>query len=194
MKILLVNGPPRSGKDTMGGVLSRLARTKTKHVLDTKLAKALKEMAHDAFCEVKGLSHDTFEDCKDVPQQRLGGRTWREVYIAFSEKLCKPLFGQDYWARLVLDEIDLNEQDYPLDYVIITDCGFQVEVDSIVDWAGGRGHTVVLLRMSREGCDFSKDSRETVDLRGRGTRINVSNNGPISNLDAIASVVLGGAS
>lgn len=191
MKILLVNGPPRSGKDTMGGVLSRLARSKTKHVLDTKLAKALKEMAHDALCrDVKGLEHDAFEDCKDKPQRELNGRTWREVYIAFSESLCKPLFGQDYWARRVLDEIEEAEQDYPLDYVVITDCGFQVEVDSIVDWAAARGHQVVLLRMHRAGCDFSKDSRQTVDLRGRGTQLDVSNNGAISNLDVIGHMVI----
>ena len=191
MKFLLVNGPPRSGKDTMGGVLERLALQQTPNVLSTKLAKALKEMAHDALCPVKGLDHWVFEAEKDKPRPDLYGRTWREVYIAFSEKFAKPLFGEGYWARVLLDEVDEADQDHPLDYVIVTDCGFQTEVGVIREWAEERGHEVVLLKMHRAGCDFSKDSREYVTLNGKGREMDVYNDSTIEWLEGPAKAALG---
>ncbi len=84
-KIILVNGPPRSGKDTIGQLLCQ----RLPLVLD-KFARKLKEAAH-ALYGMPELPHDHFEACKDTPLEQFFGKSPRQVYIAVSETYFKPL-------------------------------------------------------------------------------------------------------
>ena len=99
MKILLLCGPPRCGKDTIGGMLQTLLPGLP---MLMKFAQPIIEFMLRNY----GINMALVE--KDVPHPRLHGRTPRQVAIAYSERFCKPLFGIDYFGREALSEITIN--------------------------------------------------------------------------------------
>ena len=151
--IILVNGPPGSGKDTIGHILSFYF-----HAQVTKFAKYLKDKAH-ALYGFPGVKHDAFEDVKDEPQACLYGKTWREIYIALSEEFYKPLYGKDFFGRILADEIAEDGGEL----YVVTDSGFMEEAGALIE-ALEEDHDFHLIRVIRPGCDFEKDSRGPVYL------------------------------
>src|SRR5690349_14966217 len=88
-RLLLVNGPPRSGKDTVGAILREFFPGS---IYETKMAKALKERTHALYNLLdpetgRALRHDAFELVKDQPRDEFRGLTPRRAYIAVSEML-----------------------------------------------------------------------------------------------------------
>ena len=167
-KIILLNGPPRCGKDYAGNLLTgpgaRVA----------KFAHVLKERTHAAYSILhrgQPAPHDWFETTKDEPCGEFLGRTPREAYIAFSEQFMKPLHGVDIFGRLLLAELAKHEDDL----VIVTDSGFREEAEVLVKHYGA--HNVRHVRLHREGRTFSGDSRGYIDLTDLGVDpIDVDNN------------------
>jgi len=160
--ILLVNGPPRSGKDTVGRLL---AENYNGEVYITKMAKALKERTHSLYgLFVAGtwepLAHDFFEDCKDQPHHLFMGIKPRDAYIAVSERLMKPLHGAEVWGNLLVDDIKLHGMD--ADLVVVTDSGFASEARPVIEHFGA--HNVSLIHVIRSGCHFNNDSRSYISL------------------------------
>ena len=159
MKIILINGPPRSGKDFAGRAIAAAIPGPTRIV---KMAKELKERCHAAhrLINVHGepFAHDTFEDNKDKPTAVFEGMTPREAYIAFSENWIKPTFGAAQLGRWLADDID----EFPCATHIVTDSGFTEEAMVLVQEFGAEN--ITLLRVHRKGYDFSGDSRGYIDL------------------------------
>lgn len=156
-KIVLVNGPPRSGKDTAGNILAHYYGA---HV--TKFAKRLKEAAH-ALYDMPDLQHDAFEARKDEPCPEFRGKTPRQVYIALSETYFKPLYGERIFGEMLLQDL-VNEEEQ-LDFegpVVVTDSGFVPEAEVLIEHFGA--DACLLLRMYRPSHDFSGDSRGYVGL------------------------------
>lgn len=185
-RLLLVNGPPRAGKDTVGAVLQEFFPG---NVYVTKMAKALKERAHalyGLFAEGEPLRHDAFEAVKDQPSDLFLGKTPRQVYIAVSEMLMKPLHGEEVWGDLLVDDIRLNAQE--ADLVVVTDSGFAREAVPAVRMFGPVESTLV--RIERTGTSFEGDSRGWIRLEGLNTWT-VDNNGSFLDLAHALSDVLG---
>jgi hypothetical protein len=170
-RILLVNGPPRSGKDAAG----RMIRDATGASV-CKFAESLKVGTHGLFSGLAGCPDpDTwaaeFESVKDRPRKEFFGKTPREAYIAVSELLCKPLFGEHFFGHVLADQI---EEEGP-EFVVVTDSGFEPEAQVLVQRFGA--DHVKVLRLYRQGCDFSSDSRgyirptsvEIIELYNDGT-------------------------
>ncbi len=164
-KVIFVNGPPRSGKDTVGEIIQTIVPGSR----CIKMAHALKVGTHALFRTLHNrltpatlattLQDDTYEDMKDVRMPLFYGKTPREAYIDVSEKLIKPMFGEDFWGKIVADRIAEN----PMVKVwIITDSGFEPETRPIIQQVGAEN--CLLIRMHREGCDFSSDSRAYLAL------------------------------
>lgn len=166
-KLLLLNGPPGSGKDFIGNLIHRMDPTFT-HV--DKFARELKEMAHRAHGFPTAL-HNAFEDGKDVPQSYLGGRTWRMAYIAMSEQYAKPLFGQDYWGVCLARDLNwhmkspIRRNGAPT-LIVITDSGFEPEATRLLAECHGMFDQVRLVRLSAPGKTFAGDSRRYITLPG----------------------------
>lgn len=160
MRVILLNGPPRSGKDTAGEILAWHG------AYVTKFAKQLKEMVHRAFDvteytpDFKRLvhaGHERFEATKDQHQSLLRGATPRAAYIQFSEDFMKPLLGEDIFGRFVAKElVGLN-----YDLVAVTDSGFKAEAEVLL-----KKFDCILIRLHRSGCDFDGDSRSYLSLPG----------------------------
>lgn len=173
--ILLINGPPRAGKDSLALALQRAVGVQRASVC--KFADELKIMTHRAH----GYWHcsaSAFEHCKDDPAEGpLPGVTWRQAYIAMSEKYVKPLFGDDYFGRKLAEKI----RDCPYDFQFVSDSGFVGEAKVLIDAFPGQ---VYLLRIDREGATFQNDSRGWLKLDV--PNLDVANNGSLRDLDRFA--------
>ena len=147
-KLVLLNGPPRCGKDTVGQMLvERLPGYRV-----DKFARKLKDLCHCLY-GICGLPHSHYELCKDEPRAEFLGLSPRQVYIGLSERYFKPMHGLDVFGRMLLE--DYRSFDGP--GLIITDCGFNDEVPPMIEHFGAA--STLLVRLRRDGRDFSGDSR-----------------------------------
>lgn len=157
MRVLLLNGAPRAGKDTAALALGgRIVR----------LSQPLKDAAHALW----GIDAPP-DDAKDIPQARLGGLTPREIYISLAERYVRPEWGSDFFARQAVARIRAHG---PGRYVV-PDVGFALEAAL---FSAAFGAVVTLIRVHRPGCDFSTDSRSLLsDIPG----VDLCNDGTISD-------------
>lgn len=155
--IIILNAPPRAGKDTIASIINeqyglQVVSFKTPMF---NIARAILGGAdfENPFMRVYNTDEkDTRKlDC-------LGGMTCREFMIWISETIVKPKFGKKHFGWLMADL--LTEMEADQDLTICSDGGFPDEVEALIDC----GHKVKLVRMHREGFDFSKDSRDYIYL------------------------------
>lgn len=158
--IVLFNGPPGSGKDYIAK--SSLDLVSDRASMVEKFAKSVKQGVHGMFgitydngCVVR---HDHFEDRKNTPLAEFMGMTPREAYIWYSEVVMKPKFGDDIFGKLTADRIE--KSDYST--FMVSDSGFAEEALVLVNRFGA--DNVKLVRMHREGHDFTGDSRSYINL------------------------------
>jgi hypothetical protein len=147
MRVVLLNGPPRCGKDTIGEMLYC-------DLPSAVLCKFAQPIA-DYLRDVHGIDMRTVE--KDEPHDALCGRTPREVAIAYSERMCKPLFGEAYFGDLLALEVESQAAQNDGLVAIVTDSGFRTEAQALARKVGPQN--VLLVRVSRHGTDFAGDSR-----------------------------------
>ena len=163
--IILFNGPPRSGKDTLALELQKhLPKCKIFH-----LAEVLKNITHSTY----GLNipFDFFENVKDTPCFDLYNRTPRECYIQMSEHYIKPLYGNSFFIKKAVETIKSSHDDI----WIVPDCGFNEEAKYLSSIDGVKCFYIIL---SRDGKTFDNDSREYIKLENicdRDSYINVVN-------------------
>lgn len=153
--LLLLNGPPRSGKDSIGAALN------DRGWVCLSFARVLKDMTHRMYGVT--CSHDHFEHIKDQPCGAFYGKTPRQAYIAVSETLIKPLHGKTFFGERMLDVLkpfDVSKSRYS---IVITDCGFVDEVRVVA-----AKYKSTLVRVVRPGYTFKDDSRSYLYLSDIG--------------------------
>lgn len=178
MKIVWLNGPPRSGKDTVGQALADYyEREFGKDCYVTKLAAPIKR-AVKAFLgmdNVEWFHMDTLGKGKDSSSASpiTYGRSLRECQIALAETFAKPLWGDQIFGKMLRDKVkNLPSKNV---MVFVTDAGFAEECEPLIAWSGFENNA--LIRLSRDGTDYSKDSRSDIDLTYLGVPpIPVANN------------------
>lgn len=153
-KYVILNGPPKSGKDTIGQAIHAQLTFAGHKVHRDKFAKPIK----DAVAAFVGLDHELrqlyFENpsVKDVPSKYFFGKTPREVLISFSEDWVKQKFGNQAFGTL----LKLRTEELGKDVVVVTDCGFNHELDPFDTT------DIAVIRLHRNGCNYSKDSRSYI--------------------------------
>lgn len=146
-RIILLNGPPGSGKDTIGRLLSEAGVGKL---------KSFKTQIIDIALQVSNIFRTEWNtryenrELKEASWDKLGGLSQREYLIKISEEWVKPVHGNDYFGCAAVAQCG-----QPGDY-IFTDSGFSLEVAPFVD----TGFEVVIFRLHREGFTFEGDSRD----------------------------------
>lgn len=198
-KVILLNGAPNSGKDESAKILKKLFGFGSIHSFKDELYKEtaeyygldldkFKQMAKDR--NLKDKINRSLVDTKGkgifkrfylIVMSFLGfiGITPREALIHVSERIIKPIFGEDYFGRMLLETI-LND---PAEYVYVPDSGFIEEIRPLVE----AGLDVRVIRIHREGSSFENDSRiELTDeiLSEFGIKgIDLYNNGTLEDLE-----------
>jgi len=167
-KYILINGAPRSGKDTIAKHLWLRHSPMHFERFSMPNKRAFAGMMN-LDCDLWG-NVEPYESRKDLPIPVLG-KSYRQWQIDFSEKFMKPLYGQDIFGKLLLDRT--HGVTGP---VVVPDCGFQIEVDTLADYP------CLLITVKRDGCDFSNDSREYVSPRKGWTHVTINNNGTLEDL------------
>lgn len=165
MNILLLNGAPRCGKDTVSRILKDSSST-TVH--QEKFAMPMKRsvpLIYGIPFAVWSEDLDTAEN-KDYPCDQFFGKTPREVQISLSEAFLKPLHGKEVFGKLLIRRIEFLVDRKTTETVVVSDCGFKEEAMQVVEHFGW--WDVTLWRIHRNGCTFAKDSRNHVDLKDLG--------------------------
>ena len=181
IRVILLNGPPGSGKDAIGNLLKAAIDEQHKNAPQLlraevfKFASVLKTAALRIFPQVANFEHD-----KDDPEKGVDGVTRRRILIQLSEQFFKPLFGDGYFGRVLAEQIrqaasNVSAKDF---IAIVTDSGFAAEAGEIVEAfnAGQRdphdesstADAVMLVNIYREGHDFKGDSRGMLDEKDIG--------------------------
>lgn len=161
--ILLLNGPPSSGKDEVAKVVRKLRFNMDRFSMPLKaLIPAL-----------LGTTHEVLEKYKDTPIPETicpGGYTYRQLQISASENWLKPLFGKAIFGQLLATRIVADvggrvpRPGIPFRYVI-PDSGFIEEFAGLHQGLHRHGirYSMLVCRLSRPGYDFSEDSRDYLD-------------------------------
>lgn len=200
-KLILFNGPRRVGKDTVFA-------HHCEEILDAqavKMAWSLKRAAN-AFLGVPGLDEFAFEKVKLEPLKELHGMSYVQFLIWLSEDCIKPKFGKDFFGQCLaraiqrrfdemekvvkqfcssfsLEETHLNQ------LYVCSDSGFRDEALPLVKLFGAEN--VLLVKLHREGCAFTGDSRGYIDLSDVGVKtLNFYNNFSLDLVDGFTRTVL----
>lgn len=170
MKIILFNGPPRSGKDTASNfALEFLGIAGVQY----RFAAPLKKAVHGLFNLSPNI--ELFDAVKEQSLDVFFGMTPREAYIWMSEEVAKPKFGKDFFTRVAINAI----KNYKDQFIIISDCGFKEEVIGLIAAFGAEN--IAIVHMERDGTSFEKDSRSYISDAGC-KEFKIVNNGQLYNL------------
>lgn len=153
--IIILNGPPGTGKDEACLCLQSKG---LKHL-------SFKEELFKATFAYFGVSKDWFMNDynnriikeKPEPQLQVNGVSLsrRDALIYVSEQYLKPKYGNDYFGIQASKNIEPE-----LDYCF-SDGGFIDELIPIINKIGT--DNICIVQLTREGCDFSSDSRRYFD-------------------------------
>lgn len=154
-QIIILNGPPRSGKDTLANHLA----TTHKHFYHVKFADELKKIAH-RFYNTPDQEPDAYEKFKDQPMTEFLNLTPRQAYINISEDYIKKHHGKDFFGLQLILSIkkvpDNNENVF-----VVSDGGFEEELLPLLEAFNPALFTI--LQIHRAGCTFDNDSRHYFD-------------------------------
>jgi hypothetical protein len=158
-KLILFNGPPRSGKDTAA---DRLAHSFGAYSF--KFSAPIKAAIRAAF----GLCDDEVEYAESIKSESTAlfhGNSYRETQISFSERWMKPTFGIDVFGHLAARHLrSVIAKDPGKSLYVCSDSGFAEEAEPVVEIFGPGN--VLLVHVHRDGCDFAGDSRSFINLGG----------------------------
>lgn len=150
--VILLNGYPGSGKDTIAKYLE------DKH--DFKHIKFAEEVVK-SFCaayKIEVPSRIFYDLNKDLSGMfNIPFKTLREGLIYWSEEVIKPTFGQDVWGRLTLKKISNKAGSR----FVISDLGFESEYATLLEGLD-KSYKIIICRVNREGCSRRGDSRTLI--------------------------------
>lgn len=159
------NGPPGSGKDFAVEHLQNIFSQESTHHLRfkdklyelTKLIYHFEESDSEEF-----LTLVTDRKLKDLGSPRFNGLSPREALIHVSEDIIKPNFGNDYFGNALVSKAksiieERNKKGKTFNLFLISDSGFISEFEPLC-----KQIPTALIRIHRDGHDFSGDSRKYI--------------------------------
>lgn len=167
-KVVLLNGPPRSGKDTVAQMMTEywLRSSDSFRLRKYKFAGLL----HDFWQKIFYAFADDYEqyqsyvDGSDKSNVLASvGIAYRTGMISLSEDFVKPMLGKDFFGLYTAKQIakDAEEENVPF-VAIISDSGFAEEAVALIEEFGAEN--ILLVHLFRDGSNFSGDSRSYINL------------------------------
>ena len=160
-KIILLNGPPRSGKDIAATFIRKDLGADKCTNFPTKQPLWDIFQAMFAFTEMQ-LHNMVNTQQKDIQQDMLNGFTPREVLIELSEQFIKPRFGNGFFGEILARRISNS----PCMYATVSDTGFTEEVRELTRKFSRSD--IFCIQLERDGCSFDADSRHYIDCDSIG--------------------------
>lgn len=170
-RVVIFNGPPRSGKDTAASAVWRAFENTAWLRMSAPIKRAIQAMFNFSAEEMaqleatKGATRDA-----DAATPMLLDRKWPGTQISFSEGWAKPYFGEYVFGHLFVRQ--LKQTAAPL--VVCSDGGFATEWSPVIKYVGQ--DNVLLIKLHREGTSFAGDSRGYITLGGIRT-LSLTNSG-----------------
>lgn len=151
--LIILNGPPGVGKDTLALALKEAVGIQNISFKDPMWDIAESMLGAVKFEEFCDMYHD--RKTKELPQGWLAGMSPRQFFIHISEKVCKPLFGDQYFGYRLQEKYDdiIMSGDA---MAVVSDGGFATELFPFIN----AHEEVVVFRLYREGYHFGGDSRD----------------------------------
>lgn len=150
-RIVILNCPPRSGKDT---IAEEFVKRHNFGMMSFKYH--LKKIALLISAIPLYMWDHRYEREKDKPWELLNGLSQRQYLIKISEEWVKPLHGKEYFGQRVVEDISRSG----LDSFILPDGGFKEEMKPVLNEYGP--NSVLILQWGRAGSSFDNDSRDWV--------------------------------
>jgi hypothetical protein len=185
--VLGLNGPPRSGKDTIAQMILEESTLDIPIKID-HLSEPLRRIAFAMVGRVYVHDQaDAYEEFKSTLFPQFN-RTGRQLMIDVSESFLKPTYGQQVMAQMLVER---NKNFSGL--LIVPDSGFVCEIAPLHEWCnptprqnrGGSSLTrtvnnnFFVCRVHRDGTTFKGDSREWVYA---DNEMDLANNGSLDDL------------
>ena len=161
--LILISGPPRVGKNRIANYLANILSAD-----HFALSDYLKQQTHRYYSLPDDLEVMNYESCKDDPHSDFGGKTPREAYIDYSEKILKPQFGQGFLGTLVTPRITRNIKCNIT--TIISGVGFLDEVLPLINVANPARIVHIQVRQNENFVIQISDSRYNLDLEPLGVK------------------------
>jgi len=180
LKVVVLNAPPRAGKGIGASYLTECINNNKSPL--TSHHREFKDSLIKITSDMLGISVEDFlvgynmtvEDyCdtflpiykdyflqmgvtwwKDIPLYSVNNKVMskRQAIIHVSENVIKPNFGNDAFGQMFVNNLP-NEG-----VVFVSDGGFKEELLPVINHVGKEN--VLIIRLHRNGCDFSNDSRD----------------------------------
>lgn len=161
-QVVIFNAPPNAGKDFICDFLKDnffCNKVEFKGKL-RELVKTIYSLSNEQI-EWLGLREN-----KELPQEVLGGLSYREAMIDLSENVIKPRYGNGYFSKELLKEL----VDFTIN--VASDGGFAEEVEHLAD----NGCDVYVVRIYCDGCNFDRDSRQYLPESAKWETVDIKNN------------------
>ncbi len=158
-RLLLLNAPPEAGKDTAADFLAPLVPDS----FQFKMSQPLKDAVRSIF-SLTDEEYDYCEANKGTPLPLLLDLSFRQWQIDISESLVKPRGGAEAFGYLAHRKLARRNESV----LISSDTGFDAEVLPLLPLCARADGSldVVLVHIYRPGKDFSKDSRNYIQIPG----------------------------
>lgn len=187
MYLVLVNGPPRSGKDTVARILYEIYSPK----MPTKIIKLADPILQCVFSIFPNVNEDNYEELKSnkTPVAE-GNLTVRDVMIKLAEDFIKPTLGKNAFVDIAINRINNIRALLPNggdnSMIIISDLGFDEEYDKFLQYCADESSNIkmILIKVYKNGCTFDEDSRKYIDVPDKKnvTELRLHNDGTIEEL------------
>lgn len=169
-KIILLNGPPSSGKDTAAKHIRQFykeGRDEPANYNPIKWRVALDRMSMPikrAFAGTMGLpvTEDGIVEPWESRKKEIipaFGVSYRKWQIVFSESFLKA-FDEAIFVKLLAARIQRRFEKNIANLIVVPDCGFAIEVEILYQIFNPAD--ILLIRCHRHGCTFTGDSRSYV--------------------------------
>ena len=158
-KIILLQGPPGAGKDTIANTIHQLIDKKSETV---KFAAPLKTIALHLFCNGDSrLFHsiDGDQKKKNEPSELFFGKSCRQAQIDISEIYLKKAYSERIFGQILAATIEKKSEE-GTEVFFVSDSGFKPEALELAERFGPQN--VMLIRLHREGHTYDGDSRNYV--------------------------------
>lgn len=151
-KIILLNGPPGSGKDTIANILVEKYQG-----VNLKFTTPIR----NAVCALFDISDSELDIQKNraIDIKKSNYRI-RDVMISIGEEIIKPNLSKDWFGERLVSLIQNKYSDQ--DLIIVSDLGFIRELE-VLYLNLKDTYEFELWKIYRTGKDFSKDSRSYIE-------------------------------